>query len=136
MQNNTSDQIPVNMPSNQKFGWMFVAIFTVGGFYSEYNYFTWLAIASIFFAAIFLLITIRFPSALTPLNKYWFKLGLLLGKVVSPVVLSLIFLVLITPVALITRLFGRDVLFLKKRKASSYWVEKESIDPNSFKNQH
>jgi hypothetical protein len=60
---------------------------------------------------------------------------LLLGKVVSPITLSIIFFVLIVPIAFITRLFGRDVLSLEKRQVSSYWVDKESLDPESFKNQ-
>jgi hypothetical protein len=72
---------------------------------------------------------------LAPLNRAWFGLSLFLGKVVSPIVLSIIFFVLIAPVALITRLFGRDALLLKKRQASTYWVDKESIEPGSFKNQ-
>ena len=86
-------------------------------------------------AVIFVVVTIFIPTALTPLNRAWFALSLFLGKVVSPIVLSAIFFVLIVPVAVITRLFGRDALLLKKRQVSSYWVHKESIDPESFKNQ-
>ena len=136
MLNNTRGQISVNMPSNQKFGWMFVVMFSVGGGYFQWRDSTWLAVTLIFFAVIFLLITICFPSRLLFLNRSWFAIGLMLGKVVNPIVLCLIFFLLITPVALISRLFGRDVLCLKRRKVTSYWVDKEPIDPNSFKNQH
>jgi hypothetical protein len=58
-----------------------------------------------------------------------------LGKIVSPVILSVIFFIMIVPVSVITRAFGRDVLLLKKREVPSYWVDKESIEPDSFKNQ-
>jgi hypothetical protein len=58
-----------------------------------------------------------------------------MGKFVSPIVLGIIFFLLITPVAIITRLFGRDELLIKKREVPSYWIEKEAIDPDSFKDQ-
>jgi hypothetical protein len=65
-------------------------------------------------------------------------LGLLLGKIISPIVLGLIFFVLITPVSLVTRLFGRDELKMKKRSVESYWVDRSPPEPpsNTFKNQY
>jgi len=124
-----------DMPSNQKFGWLFAAIFGLGFAYFQHKGSTGLAIVSLLAAVIFVLVTICIPTALAPLNRAWFALSLFLGKVVSPVVLSIIFFILIVPIAVITRLFGRDALLLKKRQVSSYWVDKESIDPESFKNQ-
>lgn len=124
-----------NMPSNQKFGWLFAAIFAGAFAYFQWKHSLGLAIASIALSILFALVTIFIPSALAPLNKAWFALSLFLGKVVSPIVLSMIFFVLIVPVALIGRLFGRDALLLKKRQVSSYWVDKEPIEPDSFKNQ-
>ena len=123
------------MPSNRKFGWLFTAIFAIVFIYFQYHHSTWLAIVSLTFSGFFALITIFYPSALSPLNRAWFALSLFLGKIVSPIVLSVIFFVLIVPVALVTRLFGRDILLLKKRQVSSYWVDKEPIEPDSFKNQ-
>ena len=67
-----------------------------------------LTISTLFAIAAFLT-----PQILSPLNRLWFCLGLLLGKIVSPIVLALIFFVLITPVSLVTRLFGRDELKMK-----------------------
>jgi hypothetical protein len=63
---------------------------------------------------------------------------MLLGKIVSPIVLGLIFFVLITPAALITRLFGRDELKIKKRTVESYWVDRSTLglESESFKNQY
>jgi Saxitoxin biosynthesis operon protein SxtJ len=123
------------MPSNQKFGWLFVVIFTVGFLYFQYDLSSWLALSSASLAIIFMLVTIFTPSALAPLNKAWFALSLFLGKIVSPIVLSIIFFILISPVALTTRLFGRDALFLKKRHVTSYWINKQPIESDSFKNQ-
>ena len=121
--------------SNQKFGWLFSAIFVIIFLHFYLKQFTGVAIASLILAATFALMAIFAPSKLAPLNRAWFALSLFLGKIVSPIVLSMIFFVVIVPPALITRLLGRDVLLLQKRKVSSYWIEKESIDPESFKNQ-
>jgi hypothetical protein len=125
----------VDMPSNKKFGWLFAAIFSSGFAYFQYKNSTGLATTSLLASVIFIATTIYKPAALAPLNRAWFALSILLGKVVSPIVLSIIFFAVIAPIAIITRLFGRDELSLNKRKVPSYWVDKESIDPESFKNQ-
>ena len=126
---------PPTATSNKKFGCLFTLIFLVGYLYLRDKNFLWFAIACLSLSILFALITIFIPSALAPLNKAWFALSLFLGRVVSPIVLSMIFFVVIVPVALIARLFGRDALLLKKRKVASYWVDKEPIEPDSFKNQ-
>ena len=88
-----------------------------------------------FLSIIFGFIVILKPSLLASLNRAWFSLGLFLGKIVSPIILTILFFILISPVAILTRFRGRDVLLIKKRNVSTYWVIKESIDPESFKNQ-
>jgi len=82
--------------------------------------------------------TLLSPQLLAPLNRLWYGLGVLLGKIISPIVLGLIFFVLITPVSLVTRLFGRDELKMKKRNVESYWVDRSPPGPpsDSFKNQY
>jgi hypothetical protein len=121
--------------SNQKFGWLFSVIFSVSFFYFHIKHSALFAAIAIFLAAFFVLTTLLKPSMLTPLNRAWFALSLFLGRVFSPIVLSLVFFILIAPVSLVTRFFGRDALFLKRRQVSTYWVDKESIEPESFKNQ-
>jgi hypothetical protein len=82
--------------------------------------------------------TLVMPRLLAPLNKAWFQIGELMGKLVSPIVLGVIFFLIITPVGLLGRLFGRDELRLKRRRqAASYWVERQPPGPtgDSFKNQ-
>ena len=77
------------------------------------------------------------PKVLRPLNRVWYELGVLLGKVISPIVLGVMFFVLITPIAVITRIFGRDELKIKKLFVQSYWVDRLPPGPpsDSFKNQ-
>ena len=84
----------------------------------------------------FLLLGFVAPKLLRPLNIVWFKFGLLLHKVMSPVVLGILFFLTVTPVAWMMRLFGKDPLRLaRKGKGESYWVSREDDAPGSFKNQ-
>lgn len=129
---------PIALPSNRKFGALFVAIFAIA---AAYFYFfrsegtTALVLAVL--AALFAVTTMAAPSLLAPLNRLWFELGRLLGRIVSPLVLGSIYFLLITPVSLLTRLFGRDELLMKKREASTYWIDREPPGPapDSFRNQ-
>jgi len=89
-------------------------------------------------AAAFALCAWLAPRLLAPLNRLWFRFGELLHRIVSPVALGIIFFGVITPYALVMRLFGRDALLLRKRSARpSYWVRREppGPPPDSFRNQ-
>ena len=94
----------------------------------------------LFLALSFLTFLISFtrPSLLSTPNKLWMKFSLLLARFVSPIVLGLLFYVLISPLALVLRLFGRDELRLKTKKVASNWQSRQingySLD--SFKNQY
>ena len=126
------------LPSNRKFGLFFTSVFAIlaSWFYWRYDS----ALTPLFFAisGCFALTTTFAPNLLQPLNHIWFFLGKLLGKIVHPVVLALLFFILITPISLVSRLFGRDELKLKKRFVQSYWIERVPIGPapESFKNQY
>jgi len=80
-------------------------------------------------------LTIRYPKALRPLNEAWQRLGKLLGLIVSPIVLGIIFFGLLTPLAVTLRLFGRDELHLRRQPKSSYWTDCKLRPPpgDSFK---
>lgn len=127
------------MPSERSFGYLIGAILLLIGAYSLYRgysqvwAFLWLILGGgLGVCALFS------PAVLAPLNKAWFSFGLLLGKIVSPIVLGAIFFLMITPVALLMRLSGRDVLGLRgKKSANSCWVDRAPSEPNpaSFKNQ-
>lgn len=126
----------VELPPNKKFGFFFILVFVIasGWFYSK-DSFTW---ASAFAAAavIFFIVTIIKADALLPLNKLWMRLGLVLGKIVSPIVLGIVFFGLFTPIAIFMRLSGRDELCLKFKNKTSHWISRsEPIQEDSFKRQ-
>jgi Saxitoxin biosynthesis operon protein SxtJ len=89
-------------------------------------------------AAVFAVLALLWTPALAPLNKLWTKLGILLYKIVSPVVLGLLFYVTVTPIALLMRLLGEDPLRLRREPdAASYWINRipPGPAPESMKNQ-
>ena len=125
--------------SNDKsFGLVFAVLFCVFGSYLLWIDFKIAAIIILSFAILFVALAYIAPQLLAPLNRRWSKLGALLGKIVSPIVLGVIFFVLITPISIIMRLFGRDELKMKKRSLDSYWVDRSPPGPSSdsFKNQY
>ena len=126
----------VKLPSNKKFGFFFAIVF---GLVALYFYITDMILSSYTMAAlsvIFLVITVVKDNMLLPFNKLWMRFGLLLGIIISPIVLGIIFFGLFTPIAFAMRLSGRDELRLKFRKKSSHWISRsESTQSVSFKNQ-
>ncbi len=126
----------INVGSERGFGFVFAAVFAVislwpltGGGGAR----IWaLAIAALFLAA-----ALAKPTILRPLNRVWFRFGLLLGRIVSPIVMAVVFCVAITPTALIVRAFGKDLLRLKfDPDAESYWIRRADDDPmGSMKDQ-
>ena len=126
----------IELPSNKKFGFFFTFIFAAAAayFYNSENM-TWLLVF-VAISFIFLLITMIRDSLLLPLNKLWMRFGFLLGMIISPLVLGLIFFGLFTPIATLMRLSGRDQLRLKFSNKSSHWILlSDPIKFDSFKNQ-
>jgi hypothetical protein len=120
----------------KQFGFLFSGLFFALSAYlllSSIGY--W--VVSLVVALALLVVTIVRPDLLAPWLDGWLVLGHFLGKIVSPIVLGLIFFVLITPVALLGRIAGRDPLRIKPRAISSYWINREPAGPapDSFKNQ-
>ena len=126
----------VELPSNKKFGFFFTFIF---GLATLYFYVTGSMSPAYTMAAvsvIFLVVTVVKDDILLPLNKLWMRFGLLIGMIVSPIVLGIIFFGLFTPIAFVMRLSGRDELRLKFNKKLSNWISRsEPILSDSFKNQ-
>ena len=128
------------LPSERSFGLLFGAVFALlaayGWLFKGWSLAVVLPLVAL--ALVFVLLGFVAPKIVRPLNWLWFQLGQLLGKIVSPIVLGAIFFLLLTPVSLVTRLFGRDELRLK-RKASqtSYWLDRAPPGPapESFNNQ-
>ena len=114
----------IELPSNRKFGFFFTFIFAVVAAYFYYS--TNMGWAYVFVASafVFLIVTFAKSDALLPLNKLWMRFGLLLGMIVSPIVLGIIFFGLFTPIATLMRLSGRDELRLKFTQKGSHWISR------------
>lgn len=126
----------IELPSNRKFGFFFTFVFIVVAAYFYYSANVSFALVFIGVASIFLLVTLIKSDALLPLNKLWMRFGFLLGMIVSPIILGIIFFGLFTPIAMLMRLSGRDELRLKFRHTISHWITRsEPIKPDSFKRQ-
>ena len=111
------------LPTNKNFGIVFSVIFLIVSLFPLINDGS-LRIWSLIVSTVFLFLGLINSKILTPLNKIWFKFGLLLGRIVSPVIIGVIFFLVVTPTALIMRLIGKDLLNLKFSKHKSYWIEK------------
>ena len=119
--------------SNRSFGIIFFIVFSLIALYPLiYN--GEIRIWSITISLIFLVLGLLNSKILTPLNKIWFKFGIFLGKIISPFVMGIIFFLVVTPIGLIMRLLGKDVLNLKYNKNKSYWIEKNG-PKSKMKNQ-
>ena len=127
------DNNDIKIGSNRSFGIVFFIVFLLIAIYpllSGENVRLWsLAIATIFF-----ILGIINSGLLSPLNKIWFKFGLLLGRLISPLVMSLIFFLVVTPIALLMKLLKKDLLNLKFNKDKTYWIVK-SGPKSKMKNQ-
>ncbi len=113
----------VKISSNKSFGIVFFVVFLIISIFpliNEGNLRIWALIISI----IFLILGLVNSNILTPLNKIWFRFGLILGKIVSPIVMSVIFFLVVTPIGILMRILRKDLLNLKINDSKSYWVEK------------
>jgi len=123
----------IKIGSNRSFGLVFFAFFLIIAIYpltTGGNLKYW----SIILSLVFLILGLLKSSILSPLNKLWFKFGLLLGSIISPIVMGIIFFIVITPISLIMKILGKDLLNLNKNKNNSYWIEKTG-PKSTMKNQ-
>ena len=113
----------IKIGSNRSFGIVFFVVFLLISLYpllNEENIRIW----SLIISFIFLVLGIFNSKILSPLNKVWFKFGILLGKVISPVVMGLVFFLVVTPTGILMKIFRKDLLNLKFNNNKSYWIEK------------
>lgn len=127
----------VTLPSNRKFGFFFSVIFLAACVYFYIVDVFSAVYVFAFLSACFFFVTTFKSDALLPLNKAWMRFGLLLGMIVSPIVLGLIFFGLFTPLAFFMRISGRDELRLKFTQKNSHWINRtaQSEQADSFKHQ-
>ena len=123
----------IKIGTNKSFGIVFFLFFLIVSLFPLFkneNIRVW----SLIIAIIFLILGLLNSKFLTPLNKIWFKFGILLGNFVSPIVMSIVFFVIVTPTSIIMRVLGKNLLNLKKGNKKTYWVERSKIQ-SKMKNQ-
>ena len=113
----------IKISSNRSFGVVFFIVFLLITIYPLFKG-NELRIWSLIISFIFLGLGLINSKLLTPLNKLWFKFGLLLGKFISPLIMGIIFFVVVTPIGIIMRLLKKDLLNLKFNDQKSYWIKK------------
>jgi len=123
----------IKISSNRSFGIVFFIVFLLIAIYPLTNG-DEIRIWSLIISSIFLILGALNSKILTPFNKLWFKLGIFLGKIVSPLVMGVIFFFVVTPTGLIMRILGKDPLNLKYNLNKSYWIEKNG-PKSKMKNQ-
>ena len=123
----------VKISSNRSFGIVFFVVFLLIALH-PLTYGGEIRIWSVILSLIFLILGLLNSKILAPLNKIWFKFGIFLGKILSPLIMGIIFFLVVTPIGLVMRLLGKDLLNLKYDKKKSYWIEKNS-PKSKMKNQ-
>ena len=123
----------IKLPTNRNFGSVFFLVFLIISLFpllKNENIRIW----SIIIALAFLVLGLLNSKFLTPLNKIWFRFGIILGNFVSPIVMGIVFFVIVTPTSLIMRVLGKNLLNLKKGNKKTYWIERSKIK-SKMKNQ-
>ena len=123
----------IKIGSNKSFGIVFFVVFLIIALYPLINaedIRTW----SIIISLVFLILGLINSKILNPLNKLWFKFGILLGKIISPLVMGIIFFLIVTPIGILMKILKKDLLNLNYNNNKTYWIEKN--EPKSkMKNQ-
>ncbi len=123
----------IKISSNRNFGIVFFIVFLIIALYPliyNENIRLWSLIISL----VFLILGLINSKILTPLNKIWFKFGIYLGKIISPIIMGIIFFFVVTPTGYVMRFLRKDILNLKYNNNKSYWIEKNNLKSN-MKNQ-
>ena len=123
----------IKISSNKNFGIVFFLFFLIISLYPLLNGES-IRIWSIILSVTFLILGLLNSSILAPLNKIWFKFGILLGNFVSPIVMGVVFFAVVTPTSFLMKAIGKDLLNLKKNNKKSYWIERSEIK-SKMKNQ-
>ena len=115
----------IKISSNRNFGLVFFLVFLIVALWPlkhEGDVRLW----SLSLSIIFFILGILNSKLLTPLNKVWFKFGIFLGSIVSPIVMGIVYFLVVTPVGIFMRFLGKDLLKNNKIKnASTYWIERD-----------
>ena len=108
----------------RNFGILFFIVFSLYGIWPIFNLNN-IRIWSLIIGVIFLVVSLLNPKLLIPLNTIWLKFGELLGKIISPMVMAFIYFLIITPIGIIVKLFGKDLLNTKFNSKFTYWISRK-----------
>ena len=114
----------IKISSNRSFGIVFFIVFLLIALYPLLKG-NDLRVWSLIISFVFLILGLINSKILTPLNRLWFKFGLLLGKFISPLIMGIIFFIVVTPIGIIMRLLKKDLLNLKYNRKETYWIERK-----------
>ena len=123
----------IKIGSNKSFGIVFFIVFFIIALFPLINN-SEIRIWAVIISLIFLILGLINSKILTPLNKAWFKFGIFLGKIISPLIMGIIFFLVVTPIGMLMKILKKDLLNLKFNKHKSYWIEK-SEPKSKMKNQ-
>ncbi len=123
----------IKISSNRSFGIVFFIVFFLIAIYPLINQ-EGIRYWSILISIIFLILGLFNSRILTPLNRLWFKFGIFLGKIVTPLIMMIIFFLVVTPIGLLMRIIKKDLINLKFNTNKSYWISKEG-PKSKMKNQ-
>ena len=113
----------IKLGSNRSFGIVFFVVFLLIATYPLLNHGD-IRLWSLLLSFIFLILGLVNSKILTPLNKLWFRFGIFLGKIISPLIMGIIFFLVVTPIGILMRLINKDLLNLKYNNENSYWIDK------------
>jgi len=124
----------INISSNRSFGLVFFVLFLIVALW-PLKYEEDIRLWSLVISIIFFILGVINSKLLTPLNKLWFKFGILLGLIVTPIIMGIVYFVVVTPTGVLMRLLGKDLLRMSKVKnTSTYWIKSDK-QKNTMKKQ-
>ena len=123
----------IKLPSNRNFGIVFFIVFLIIALWPLLKQ-NEIRIWSLIISFIFFILGLINSKLLTPFNKLWFKFGIFLGNIISPIVMGIVFFLVVTPTGLIMRFLRKDILKLKNNSKDSYWIDKDNTK-SSMRNQ-
>lgn len=112
----------VKIGTNKSFGIVFFGVFFIIALY-PLIYDNQIRVWALFISLFFLVLGLKNSKLLNPLNKIWFRFGMLLGKIISPLVMSVIFFTVVTPISVIMKILKKDLLRLKFNDSETYWIK-------------
>ena len=122
----------LKIPSNRNFGFVFSLVFFLASIYFFFNY-SFIFFYLVAFSVLFLILGLMNSNILTIPNKLWFKFGLILSKIISPLVMAAIYFLVVTPTGIIMKILKKDLLNINFNNNKSYWIKKDKNKINMKK---